>query len=207
VFNERQKALKISANAVYGFTGSNASKLLMAELAEATITWGAALLIEAAVWVTRNYPCQLIYGDTDSMMIKFDKCDVPTAMTLAREAAKKCSSTLFPAPITLAFEKVYSPFLLQQNKKYAGVKYTDAKQSDGILEVKGMECVRRDITPVVRSLMYDVLTLILMKRNLQSAVDATKRTIYSLLSNQLDLSQLTVTRVHLSSLLSLLSVR
>jgi len=34
VLNERQKALKVSANAVYGFTGSAASKLLLAELAE-----------------------------------------------------------------------------------------------------------------------------------------------------------------------------
>ena len=68
VLNERQKALKISANAAYGFTGSSASKLLMVELAEATINYGSTLLQQSAAWVEERFgdQCKVIYGENSN---------------------------------------------------------------------------------------------------------------------------------------------
>jgi DNA polymerase elongation subunit (family B) len=68
ILSAREKALKIAANAAYGFTGSNASRLAMVELAESTITYGAELLLQNAVWVQQQYKhAKIIYGDTDSV--------------------------------------------------------------------------------------------------------------------------------------------
>ncbi len=50
---------------------------------------------------------QVIYGDTDSVMVDFGVDTVAAAMQLGSEAAEVISQT-FPAPIRLEFEKVRS---------------------------------------------------------------------------------------------------
>lgn len=49
--------------------------------------------------------CEVIYGDTDSVMVHFKVPDVARAMELGREAAEFVSKT-FVKPIKLEFEKV-----------------------------------------------------------------------------------------------------
>ncbi len=49
--------------------------------------------------------CQVIYGDTDSVMVRFGVDTVGESMKLGKEAADYISST-FPKPIKLEFEKV-----------------------------------------------------------------------------------------------------
>ena len=51
--------------------------------------------------------CEVIYGDTDSVMVHFKVPDVARAMELGREAAEFVSKT-FIKPIKLEFEKVPS---------------------------------------------------------------------------------------------------
>ena len=52
----------------------------------------------------------VIYGDTDSVMVKFGVKTVGEAMVLGRHAAEQISKQ-FIAPIKLEFEKVYLSFL------------------------------------------------------------------------------------------------
>ena len=49
--------------------------------------------------------CDVIYGDTDSVMVNFRVKDIARAMELGREAAAHVSQT-FIKPIKLEFEKV-----------------------------------------------------------------------------------------------------
>ena len=49
--------------------------------------------------------CDVIYGDTDSVMVNFRVMDIARAMELGREAAAFVSKT-FIKPIKLEFEKV-----------------------------------------------------------------------------------------------------
>ena len=53
---------------------------------------------------------QVIYGDTDSVMVRFGVSTVADSMELGQEAARYISAQ-FPPPIKLEFEKVCS-FLL-----------------------------------------------------------------------------------------------
>lgn len=48
----------------------------------------------------------MVYGDTDSVMVKFGSKTVEEAMPLAEKAADEVSK-IFPKPIKLEFEKVY----------------------------------------------------------------------------------------------------
>ena len=49
--------------------------------------------------------CEVIYGDTDSVMVHFKVPDNARAMALGKEAAEYVSKT-FVSPIKLEFEKV-----------------------------------------------------------------------------------------------------
>ena len=59
---------------------------------------------------------KVIYGDTDSVMVKFGVATVAEAMALGREAAEFVSAK-FVKPINLEFEKVYFPYLLINKKR------------------------------------------------------------------------------------------
>ena len=89
-----------------------------------------------------EHDSEVIYGDTDSVMVKFGTFNKAEAMDLGREAAKYVT-TKFKNPIKLEFEKVYHPYLLMNKKKYAGMIWTNPIKADKI-EAKGIETIRRD---------------------------------------------------------------
>ena len=64
-------------------------------------------LVEEKYTIKNGYDhdAEVIYGDTDSVMIKFGEPDLKKTMELANEAAVYVTST-FVRPINLEFEKV-----------------------------------------------------------------------------------------------------
>jgi DNA polymerase delta subunit 1 len=119
VQNGRQLALKVSANSVYGFTGAAVGQLPCLPIAAAVTSYGRHLLertkefVESTFTQANGYQhnAVVVYGDTDSVMVKFGTTTIAETFPLAEEAAKKCSA-IFPDPISLEFEKVYFPYLL-----------------------------------------------------------------------------------------------
>lgn len=63
-----------------------------------------------------EYDAVVIYGDTDSVMVKFGVKTLEEAMRLGQEAAEYVTSK-FIKPIKLEFEKVYFPYLLINKKR------------------------------------------------------------------------------------------
>lgn len=113
VQNGRQLALKVSANSVYGFTGAGVGQLPCLPIASSVTSYGRYLLEKTKSFVEENFTiahgyehdAQVVYGDTDSVMVKFGTKTVKDTFPLAIEAAEKCSN-IFPDPILLEFEKV-----------------------------------------------------------------------------------------------------
>ena len=64
-------------------------------------------MVQGKFTVANGYEtdCQVIYGDTDSVMVDFQVADTARAMQLGKEAADYVSAT-FVKPIKLEFEKV-----------------------------------------------------------------------------------------------------
>lgn len=104
----------------------------------------------------------VIYGDTDSVMVKFGVKDLATAMKLGKEAAEYVTSK-FIKPIKLEFEKVYFPYLLINKKRYAGLYWTNPEKYDK-MDCKGLETVRRDNCPLVANMMNTCLQKLLIDR-------------------------------------------
>eukprot|EP01116_Phalansterium_solitarium_P016226 TRINITY_DN3727_c0_g1_i4.p1 TRINITY_DN3727_c0_g1~~TRINITY_DN3727_c0_g1_i4.p1 ORF type:complete len:592 (+),score=282.68 TRINITY_DN3727_c0_g1_i4:413-2188(+) len=201
VLDGRQLALKISANSVYGFTGATVGKLPCLEISSSVTAYGRQMieltkqLVEKRFCVANNYAADatVIYGDTDSVMVKFgDDVDVSTAMELGREAAKLISQE-FVRPIQLEFEKVYCPYLLINKKRYAGLLWTNPSKFDKI-DAKGIETVRRDNCPLVRNVINTCLEKILIDRDIDGAQQYTRQVISDLLQNKLDLSLLVISK-------------
>ncbi|KAG9342853.1 hypothetical protein JZ751_015060 [Albula glossodonta] len=158
VLDGRQLALKVSANSVYGFTGAQVGKLPCLEIS------------------------QVIYGDTDSVMVKLGVSTVKEAMEVGRQAAEWVSSHFIP-PIKLEFEN-----------RYAGLHFSSNPYTHDKMDCKGIETVRRDNCPLVANLINTCLQSILIDRDPQGAVEHAKEVISDLLCNRIDISQLVITK-------------
>lgn len=200
VLDGRQLALKVSANSVYGFTGAQVGKLPCLEISQSVTAFGRLMiektknLVESTFTMANGYPkdSQVIYGDTDSVMVKFGVETIAEAMKLGQEAADKITKT-FINPIKLEFEKVYYPYLLINKKRYAGLYWTRPEKFDK-MDCKGIETVRRDNCPLVANLISVCLQKILIDRNPDDAVDYAKGVISDLLCNRVDISNLIITK-------------
>ncbi|XP_038073586.1 DNA polymerase delta catalytic subunit-like [Patiria miniata] len=200
VLDGRQLALKISANSVYGFTGAQVGKLPCLEISQSVTAFGRQMIETTRQLVQDNYTiekgykhnAEVIYGDTDSVMVKFGVDTVAESMELGKEAAQMISDT-FPHPIKLEFEKVYYPYLLINKKRYAGLFYSRPDTYDK-MDCKGIETVRRDNCPLVANMINSCLQKILIGRDPEGAVDHAKQTISDLLCNRIDISQLVITK-------------
>lgn len=134
VMEGRQLALKVSANSVYGFTGASTGNIPLTEIASSVTSHGRTMieLVKSTIEATFAHSV-VVYGDTDSVMIKFagvvtlhvsnitrylykqktvsmtEATSVKTAMEQAKVAAELVTK-LFPPPISMVFEKVlYTP--------------------------------------------------------------------------------------------------
>lgn len=202
VLNGRQLALKISANSVYGFTGATIGKLPCLAISSSVTAFGREMIEKTKnevqdYYSTKNgftYDAQVIYGDTDSVMVKFGHQDLAECMKLGEEAAAYVS-TKFKNPIKLEFEKVYFPYLLINKKRYAGLYWTRPEKFDK-MDTKGIETVRRDNCRLVQNVITKVLEFILEERNVAKAERFVKQTIADLLQNRVDLSQLVITKAY-----------
>mmetsp|Transcript_37724 Transcript_37724/g.82885 ORF Transcript_37724/g.82885 Transcript_37724/m.82885 type:complete len:1030 (+) Transcript_37724:59-3148(+) len=200
VLNGRQLALKISANSVYGFTGATVGQLPCLEISSSVTGFGRAMIDESKRQVEAKYCIQngyahdavVIYGDTDSVMVKFGTDSIAESMEMGREAADMISET-FLKPIKLEFEKVYCPYLLMNKKRYAGLYWTSPDKYDK-LDTKGIETVRRDNCALVRQLVDTVLNKILIEKSVEGALEYVQGTIRDLLQNKVDLSLLVITK-------------
>ena len=117
--------------------------------------------------VETNYKeegARIIYGDTDSVMIQVQNNSggtrIKDSFKLRKRIAKEVTQQ-FDKPITLEFEKIYSPFLLISKKRYAGLTWRNKEHYDKI-ECKGLEAIRRDSCLLVSEVVNKVLDKILI---------------------------------------------
>lgn len=103
-----------------------------------------------------GHDAQVIYGDTDSVMVRFGPTDLETVMALGSflftcpfmpqtltfvlvgSQAAEFVTAKFVKPIKLEFEKVYYPYLLISKKRYAGLYWTRPDKYDK-MDTKGIE--------------------------------------------------------------------
>jgi DNA polymerase delta subunit 1 len=175
VMDARQQAFKVAANGMYGALASPLSLLPLMQIAESVTALGRLDLLRVKAIAETMYPdCLVVYGDTDSVFVRFHEAPaMATEGTTAERVEEAAERTLALAarinaqlrpPKAIAFEKVLSVMLLMCKKRYAAIMYkagfkwgTDRPET----LIKGLQSVRRDGCALVRDLVRDVVDSIL----------------------------------------------
>lgn len=127
---------------------------------------------------------QLVVHNTDSVMVRFK---VPEEHTLDLEYHFKIAEDVaaritehFPGCVELEFEKVYYPYMLFSKKRYAGLMFTDPSKPDYI-DVKGIQIVRRDNAPIVKTVSQSILDAIMYDKSTDKAIDKARECVLRVL--------------------------
>lgn len=92
---------------------------------------------------------QVIYGDTDSVMIDTRVTDYDVAIKIANEFKKVINAKY--RKLEIDTDAVFSRMLLQQKKKYAALKYE--KGGKLVREVKGLDQKRREFSLIAKEVL------------------------------------------------------
>jgi DNA polymerase delta subunit 1 len=180
VYNARQLALKISANSIYGFTGAVKTGKYHCLAVADSVTYRAREMLHRTVDLVMQYTdstCDVVYGDTDSIMVHFkDTHDAQSSADVAQNAAEWITEQFEKETgtndIILEFEKVYWPYLLMRKKRYAGLMWEPNKQNKMVvtkLDAKGIELVRRDNCALAKRIQKKTLDALMYKRDVDIA--------------------------------------
>ncbi len=176
LLNERQKALKVLANATYGYMGWSGARWYFRQGAEAVTALGRAT-IRRAIEIARSLGLDVIYGDTDSLFVKHDKERV-------EEFIKRVEEEL---ELEIKIDKIYKRvFFTEAKKRYVGLL------EDGRVDIVGFEAVRGDWTEVAKEVQEEVAKIVLSKGNVDEAINYVRKVIADLRAGKIDITKLVI---------------
>ena len=152
LLDERQRALKVMANAMYGYLGWVGARWYKKEVAESVTAFARAILLDVVEYAKR-LGIEVIYGDTDSLFVKKSGA-VDRLVKYVEERHG----------IEIKVDKDYERVLFTEAKKrYAGLL------RDGRIDIVGFEVVRGDWCELAKEVQLNVVELILKSKSVGEA--------------------------------------
>ncbi len=176
LLNERQKALKVLANATYGYMGWSGARWYFRQGAEAVTALGRAT-IRKAIEIAKSLGLEVIYGDTDSLFVKYVKDRVKEFIRRVEEELE----------LEIKIDKIYRRvFFTEAKKRYVGLL------EDGRVDIVGFEAVRGDWTEVAKEVQEEVAKIVLSKGSVNEAIDYVRKVIADLRAGKIDITKLVI---------------
>jgi DNA polymerase elongation subunit (family B) len=210
----------LTANSLYGQLGSATFKIRRQVLAASTTGYGRKQLMyakdvmEAVYSGGRDPRCDLecVYGDTDSIFLRFKPKDPVTGVRLTGKAALvaakaltvesgKLVSSCLKAPHDFEFDKIFRSFCLLSKKRYVGDMSEDGLEDDDFhRKSMGIVMKRRDNAPIVKYVYGGVIDRILdptrsdKGEGVRDAALFVQSACRDLLAGKFPLTKLTITK-------------
>jgi DNA polymerase elongation subunit (family B) len=194
VFNGLQLAYKVVANSVYGQTGSQTSPIRKLCVAACTTAAGRKALYTAKNIVESEYGASVIYGDTDSIFIKFPTTDLAESIRLGIDAGKRITESIARRPYKIAYEKTFYPFILFCRKRYVGLMYEEDPNIVPKRKSMGIVLKRRDNAPIVKDVFGGALDILIQERNVKVAQAFVNKKLMDVLENRVPLEKYIISK-------------
>ena len=210
-----QLAYKVTANSVYGQTGAATSPISNKKIAACTTSVGRERINDAEQGVKEwalaegYHPPEVIYGDTDSVFVKFSRIDKDTGKLLTgKEALQYCIDCGIKAgewitetkwkqsgsPQDLEYEKTFWPFILISKKRYTGEKYVYKSIKPIERTSMGIVMKRRDNAPIVKYVFGNVVEIIMNQKSVDKAMDWLQITLKKIINGEIDESMFIISK-------------
>ena len=213
VLDGLQLAYKVTANSVYGQLGAKTSSIYMKKIAACTTSVGRRRIDDAdkgvkdwAKSVNLEEP-EIVYGDTDSVFVKFSRKDKDGKILSGDELLRHCIDCGIKAgefvdgrlrdPQNLEYEKTFFPFILISKKRYVGDKYEGVEDVDNRNFKRtsmGIVMKRRDNAPIVKYVFGNIIEKIMIDKNFSEALNWLKKTLYKISSGEFPISYFIISK-------------
>lgn len=155
----RQKALKLTANSMYGCLGFQNGRFYAKSLAALVTCKGREALQSTCTIVAQELQLDVVYGDTDSVFVNSKTKDFEQAMQVAQQIKRSVNKRY--KRLEIEVDGIFKRLLLLKKKKYAGLKVIDWAGQKFESELKGLDIVRRDWCGLAKGLGDVILQQIL----------------------------------------------
>ncbi len=176
LLDERQKAVKVLANAAYGYMGWTGARWYCRQCAEAVTAWGRSLIREA-IRYAESIGLKVIYGDTDSLFVEYDKEKVDKLIRYVEEEMG------FEIKIDKVYRRV---FFTEAKKRYAGLL------EDGRIDIVGFEAVRGDWSDLAKEVQARIVELVLETGDVDRAIQYVRSVIEKLRKGEIPIEKLVI---------------